>query len=418
MSALPRESLVVHYAEIGTKGNNRAYFEGHLERNLAEKLTPIGKFRVEKVDQRLLVSSLDAPQKLDEAMTALKDVFGVAWLAKVVECPPRYDEVLKCASRMATAVKEESRAAKFRVTCRRANKSYPISSQQMAVKLGDDLVKETGLGVDLSEPDLTLFVDILSDRIVVHTTKERGPGGLPVGVTGKVVHLLSGGIDSPVAAWLMMKRGCDLTYLHFYVAPDPKDILQTKMAGLLRSLARFGTGGARMILLPFTEYQVATGDLRPDYEPIVFRHFMRVVAERIANRVGAIAISTGDNLGQVASQTLPNLACIDAGASMPTLRPVLGYDKTEIIELAERIGTYQASIEDYKDCCSIVSRHPRTRMNVEEVLEASLRHDFPALAERSISQASVMKLDANTGELGVESLESPPQMKGSKVRGN
>jgi tRNA uracil 4-sulfurtransferase len=254
-------------------------------------------------------------------------------------------------------------------------------------------------------------VDILSDRALIHTTKEKGPGGLPVGVTGKVVHLLSGGIDSPVAAWLMMKRGCDLTYLHFFVAPSAEQILETKMASTLKTLSRFGIGGARLILVPFTEYQVATSDLRPDYEPVVFRHFMRIVAERFANRIGATAISTGDNLGQVASQTLYNLACIDAGSSMPTLRPVVGYDKSEIVELAQAIGTYEDSIADYKDCCSIVSRHPRTRMNVENVLEASRRYDFPALAERVLSQSAVMKLDSHTRQIRVEPLETAPGIK-------
>ncbi|HEV2390348.1 MAG TPA: THUMP domain-containing protein, partial [Nitrososphaerales archaeon] len=293
-----------------------------------------------------------------------------------------------------------------------ANKSYALTSQQMAVKLGEDLMKETGLGVDLTNPQATLFVDILSDRILLHTSKERGPGGLPVGVTGKVVHLLSGGIDSPVAAWLMMKRGCDLTYVHFFVAPSAEDIIQTKMSSLLKTLSRFGIGGARMVLVPFTDYQVATGDLRPEYEPVVFRHFMRIVAEKVARRVGAIAISTGDNLGQVASQTLYNIACIDAGASMPTLRPVLGYDKSEIVKLAQEIGTYGDSVADYKDCCSIVSRHPRTRMNVEAVLEASLRYDFPALAEKTLSQAATMKLDSHSRALMVERLEAAPKVKG------
>jgi thiamine biosynthesis protein ThiI len=308
-------------------------------------------------------------------------------------------------------LKQASKASSFRVTAKRANKRYELSSQQMAVRLGEDVVKGTGLRVDLSNPEATLFVDILSDRVLIHTSKERGPGGLPVGVTGKVVHLLSGGIDSPVAAWLLMKRGCDLTYVHFFVAPNPDDILETKMAGLLKKLARFGIGGGRLILAPFTDYQVATGDLRPDYEPVVFRHFMRIVAEEVAHRIGATAISTGDNLGQVASQTLYNLACIDAGGSMPTLRPVVGYDKSEIVSLAESIGTYEESIADYKDCCSIVSRHPRTRMNVNNVLEASRRYDFPALAEKTLSHAEVMKFDARTGLVHLERLETPPRLK-------
>ena len=183
------------------------------------------------------------------------------------------------------------------------------------------------------------------------------------------------------------------------------------MASTLKTLSRFGIGGARLVLVPFTDYQMATSDLRPDFEPVVFRHFMRIVAERFAHRIGAAAISTGDNLGQVASQTLYNLACIDAGASMPTFRPVVGYDKSEIVKLAETIGTYEDSIADYKDCCSIVSRHPRTRMNVENVLEASRQHDFTALAEKVLSQSAVMKLDSHTGEIRVERLEYAPRVK-------
>ena len=412
MAGSPRVSLVVHYAEIGTKGNNRGYFENQLERNLLEKLEPLGKFKVELLDQRLIVSKQNDEAALRGAMGVLKEVFGVAWLAKVAECPLDYEGVRRAAIDEIANLKETAAPSTFRVTAKRANKSFELSSQQMAVKLGEDLMKGTGLRVDLSNPETTLFVDILSDRILIYTSKERGPGGLPVGVTGKVVHLLSGGIDSPVAAWLMMKRGCDPTYVHFFVAPDAKEILDTKMASLLKTLSRFGIGGGRLILVPFTDYQVATGDLRPEYEPIVFRHFMRIVAEKVARRVGAIAISTGDNLGQVASQTLYNLACIDAGASMPTLRPVVGYDKSEIVNLAQQIGTYEDSIADYKDCCSIVSRHPRTRMNVETVLEASLKYDFPALAEETLAQAAVMTLDGNSRLLGVEPLEAAPQVKG------
>jgi thiamine biosynthesis protein ThiI len=410
MTPSPRTSLVAHYAEIGTKGNNRSFFEGHLERNLLEKLAPLGRFRVELLDQRLLVSGEEGPDAWRKAMSALKEVFGVAWLARVVECPLDYEEVRRAAVHEMEQLRRSSTASSFRVTARRANKSYKLSSQQIAVRLGEDVVKGTGLRVDLSNPEATLFVDVLSDRVLLYTSKQRGPGGLPVGVTGKVVHLLSGGIDSPVAAWLMMKRGCDLAYVHFFVAPNPGDILETKMARLLKTLAGFGIGGGRLVLAPFSEYQLATGGLRPEYEPVVFRHFMRMVAEKVASKVGAIAISTGDNLGQVASQTLYNLACIDAGGSMPTLRPVLGYDKSEIVKLAESIGTYEDSIEDYKDCCSIVSRHPRTRMNVEQVLEASRDYDFHALAEKTLSQASVMKLDARSGLISLERFETAPRL--------
>lgn len=415
MPELPRTSLVVHYAEIGTKGNNRPFFESRLERNLLQKLEPLGGFTVQKVDQRLIVSHRSDPEAWRTALSALRSVFGVAWLARVVEASPEYPQVRRAASAELSAAKA-SGASSFRVTARRANKGYPLTSQQMAARLGEDIMGDTGMKVDLSNPGVTLFVEILSDRVLLHTGKERGPGGLPVGVTGRVVHLLSGGIDSPVAAWLMMKRGCDLTYVHFFVAPDAAEILATKVARLTRTLAGYGTGAARLVLVPFSEYQVATSDLRPDYEPVVFRHFMRIVAEKVAHRVGAAALSTGDNLGQVASQTLYNLACIDAGSSMPTLRPVVGHDKSEIVELAQRIGTYVDSIEDYKDCCSIVSRHPRTRMSVEAVLASSSRYGFHALAEATLARAAVVRLDAGGGEAAVERFEAAPTAAGGVLK--
>ena len=222
MPDFPRVSLVAHYAEIGTKGNNRSFFEDHLHRNIVEKLEHLGKFKVELIDQRILVRNERDPDGLKEATAVLREVFGVAWLARVVECSLDYQSMKESAVGELELLKESSKPASFRVTAKRSNKSFELSSQQVAVRLGDDLLKESGLRVDLSNPQATIFIDILSDRALVYTSKERGPGGLPVGVTGKVVHLLSGGIDSPVAAWLMMKRGCDLTYLHFFVAPSPE----------------------------------------------------------------------------------------------------------------------------------------------------------------------------------------------------
>ncbi|MDA4118784.1 MAG: tRNA 4-thiouridine(8) synthase ThiI [Thaumarchaeota archaeon] len=404
-------SLVVHYAEIGTKGANRSYFEALLERNLREKLERLGGANLAFVDQRLIIHLEDSPGLKQMAMAALRDAFGVAWFAEVVEAPLDYDGVRRVAVGVLAALRERSSPTTFRVTAKRANKNFELSSQELAIRLGDHLKTETGLGVDLSNPQATLFVDVLNDRMLVYTSKERGPGGLPVGVTGKVLHLLSGGIDSPVAAWLMMKRGCDLTYLHFFVAPSAEQIMETKMPKLAKILAKFGIGGVRLVLVPFDDYQMATADLRPEYEPIVFRHFMRIVAEQLAEKIGAVALSTGDNLGQVASQTLYNLACIDAGASIPTLRPLVGYDKAEIIRLAEAIGTYGSSIEEYKDCCSIVSRHPKTRMNVETVLEAAERYDFRNLAAASIQRAAFMKYDARTGAMSIEPLENAEQAK-------
>jgi thiamine biosynthesis protein ThiI len=187
----------------------------------------------------------------------------------------------------------------------------------------------------------------------------------------------------------MMKRGCKPVYLHFYIAPTPQSVVESKIADLVKSLSRFG-GGTRVILIPFAPYQLATQELPEEFEPTVFRHFMRLVAERLAEEMDFPAISTGDNLAQVASQTLYNLACIDRGCSVPTLRPLLAYDKDEIVQLAKKIGTFEGSLKEYKDCCAIISRHPRTRMRWEYVEESARRFRFGELVSQCISMGSVV----------------------------
>jgi thiamine biosynthesis protein ThiI len=381
--------IVVHYGEIGTKGNNRAVFERQLERNLAVSLDGVPVSKIEKVNQRLLIGV--ETERLAEAMVRISRTFGVAWFADARIAGLSYDSIVQRALELA----REGRAARkssFRVDTRRANKEFPMTSHEVSVRLGDDIRRGTELKVDLSRADLSLHVDILDDRAVVYAEKRRGPGGLPVGVSGRVIHLLSGGIDSPAAAWLMMKRGCTPLYLHFYVAPDPKLVLESKIPELIKTLARY-SGKSTLILLPFSPYQVSCVEVPSENEPVLFRYFMRLVAEKLAPEFQADGISTGDNLAQVASQTLQNLACIDMGSKLPVHRPLLSYDKEEIIELSKRIGTYETSIEPYKDCCTIVSRHPKTRLKQIAVEFYSREVDFEGLAEKTISQGALVSFD-------------------------
>jgi thiamine biosynthesis protein ThiI len=387
--------IVVHYGEIGTKGGNRRVFEASLRRNILSALGPLGEVRVKMVDNRFFVLLPD--EKVPAAKLSLAKVFGIVWFAQVEAVPLSYAEIRETAIRVLAGVPKEM---SFRVSVRRPNKSFEMTSQELARKLGEDIIERLGLGVNLSAPDVTLSVDLISEEALVYREHLKGPGGLPVGVSGRVLHLLSGGIDSPVAAWLMMKRGCKPVYVHFYVAPGPEPILGSKIGELVRMLSEF--------------------------EPIVFRRFMRMVAERLASALEFPAISTGDNLAQVASQTLQNMACIDSGGSLPTLRPLLGYDKDEIIQLARQVGTYETSILDYKDCCSIVSRHPRTRMKIEDVNESARRLGFDELATKCISMGSMatFKDDAvemrplsdvlgsrnrHAGDLGLEQPASQPR---------
>ncbi len=384
-----RSQFVVHYGEVGTKGDNRVVFESALGKNLRASLAGLDEVEVKKKNQRFFVTVDEKDAQV--ARQKISTVFGVAWYSKVEAASLSYDSILKTAKELMGRRTPVAPGAKdsFRVSVRRPNKSFGTSSQDLARKLGGDLKTEFGLSVDLSNPRTELFLDVISDRALLYLEKMRGPGGLPVGVTGRVLHLLSGGIDSPASAWLMMKRGCKPVYLHFYLAPTPMSVVESKMAGLIQTLAEFG-GGTRLILIPFAPYQIATQDLPHDFEPTVFRYFMRLVAERLAEEMEFPAMSTGDNLAQVASQTLHNLSCMDRGSSVPILRPLLGYDKDEIVQLAKRIGTYETSLAEYKDCCSIISRHPRTRMRWEYVEDSARRFRFGELVSQCISMGSAV----------------------------
>lgn len=378
--------IVVHYGEIGTKGANRPVFEKSLERSIRYSLRGLEGLHVRRVRQRFFVTVEDG--SLTEAKERLARVFGVEWYARVETASLSYSDILETAIRV---LADREKGTTFRVSARRSDKSFEMGSQDLARKLGEDIIERLGLKVNLSQPDATLFVDVIWDQALVYREHIRGLGGLPVGVSGRVLHLLSGGIDSPVAGWLMMKRGCKPTYLHFYLAPGPQAVVDSKVMELVRSLGRYG-GDCELILIPFAPYQLATGELPSEYEPIVFRRFVRMVAELLASDLKYPAISTGDNLAQVASQTLQNLVCIDSGSSVPTLRPVLGYDKEEIVQLAKHVGTYEISLKEYKDCCSIVSRHPRTRMKVRDVDEACRHFKFDELARQCVSLGDIVKV--------------------------
>jgi tRNA uracil 4-sulfurtransferase len=388
--------FVVHYGEVGTKGDNRVVFESCLGKNIRSSLGELDRVEVRKLNQRFLVS-IDE-ERVAEAKEKLACVFGIAWFAQVESAPLEYPAILEKAVallRSASDGKEGRRT--FRVSVRRPNKSFGMSSQDVARKLGEDLIAALDLEVDLSSPGTEVCVDIISDRALLYVEKVRGLGGLPVGVTGRVLHLLSGGIDSPVSAWLMMKRGCKPVYLHFYIAPTPQSVVESKLADLVKVLSGFGSG-TRVILIPFAPYQLATQELPEDFEPTVFRYFMRLVAERLAEDLQFPAISTGDNLAQVASQTIYNIACIDRGCSVPTLRPLLAFDKDEIVQLAKKVGTYEISLKEYKDCCSIISRHPKTRMRWDHVEESARRFRFGELVTQCILMGSVVSFGRADGE--------------------
>jgi tRNA uracil 4-sulfurtransferase len=381
MSQKMAETFVVHYSEIALKGKNRPEFVRMLKHNLHRSLfglEPVISFK----DGRLVISSTGGK---DEIASRLSRVFGVAWFARTEVVAQDYGAMLQ--SVLGTV--KASKASTFKVEVRRSDKSFGLSSGVLAAKLGSEVVDKTGMEADLTEPSLTVHVDVVRGAALVYSERRRGPGGLPLGSSGRVMHLFSGGIDSPAAAWLMMKRGCRPVYLHFYLAPTPDYAIQSKILGLIRLLSQYG-GKSTLVLVPFSDYQLATIGTPGDLEPSLFRRFMRMTAELLAPHFRADGISTGDSLSQAASQTLWNLRAFDEGSSLPIFRPLLAYDKEEVVDLAKRLGTYEASLEEYKDCCAIITRHPKTRVKPETVSQHAEALGFGELAARSIERGTVV----------------------------
>jgi thiamine biosynthesis protein ThiI len=275
---------------------------------------------------------------------------------------------------------EGRRFASFRISARRAFKTYPLTSVELNRELGAFVVQRTGARVDLREPELTIHVEVLPAETFVYADRVPGPGGLPVGTGGTVAALLSGGIDSPVASWRMMKRGCRVVFIHFHSVPYLPATSQAKARALVERLTEWQYH-SQLFLVPLGEIQrEVVLSVPPPARVVVYRRMMVRIAETLARQTGALALVTGESLGQVASQTLTNIARIDEVAEAPILRPLIGMDKIEITAEAQRLGTFEISIEPDADCCTLfVPRHPATRVGSEEIRAAESRLDIPRL---------------------------------------
>ncbi|HEV2225662.1 MAG TPA: tRNA uracil 4-sulfurtransferase ThiI [Nitrososphaerales archaeon] len=386
---MPAE-FVVHYSEVALKGNNRPEFVKALRRSINKSLSGIDHQTI-LADGRFMVATKGEGAQVAQRLSR---VFGVSWVAPVSAVKPDYQEIL--ATVLGSARSASGRS--FKIDPRRSDKSFPLTSQELATKLGAEVVKATGKKVDLSNPDVAIHVDLIRGKALVYTDKVRGPGGLPIGTAGRVIHLFSGGIDSPVAAWLLMKRGCRPVYVHFYLGPSPLTALESKITKLIKVLSDY-SGKITIVLLPFAEYQLATAGGPSDLEPSLFRRFMRMTAEALAPRFGASAIATGDSLSQAASQTLWNIASFDDGSSLPILRPLLTFDKEEIVALAKSIGTYELSLEEYKDCCAMITRHPRTKVRSDIISEHVRRFGLKELVWKAIGSATLVTYNPVGGVL-------------------
>ena len=380
-----KEILLLKDGEIVLKGLNRRQFEDVLKKNIKIALHSLGRFEITSAQSTISVRPLSDDIDLDEACERVGRVFGVVSYSRAALCEEKSME-----SVLATAPKyleKELRAAKtFKVEAKRADKKFPLKSPEICRELGGELLRSyPHLRVDVHNPDVTVYVEIRDLGAYIHADAIRGAGGIPVGTGGKAVILISGGIDSPVAAYMMAKRGLRLTAVHFASPPYTSRRAEEKVVRLLQKVSRY-SGPMTMYTVPFTKLQEKLRDDCPEeLFTIIMRRLMMQMSERIARDNDCSALITGESLGQVASQTIGALNCTDEAAGMVVFRPLIGMDKQEIIDISYKLDTYETSIEPYEDCCTVFTpKHPRTKPVLKFVKEAQERAGFEPLIEEAL----------------------------------
>jgi thiamine biosynthesis protein ThiI len=378
-----RPVVVVHYHEISLKRGNRPLFLRQLGRNLRTAIADLGRATLRQRPGRIVID-LDGHPQPEAVRDRVSRVCGVA----SVSLGYRTSSTLEAMRSLLGRLLEGQSFASFRISARRAFKTYPMTSVELNRALGAFVLERVKTRVSLEHPEVDIAVEVLPDETFISLDRRRGPGGLPVGGSGTVVALLSGGIDSPVASWRMMKRGCRVVFVHFHSVPYVPDVSPGKARALAERLAEWQYV-SRLYLVPFGEIQrEVVLSVPPPARVVVYRRLMLRIAEALARRLGALALTTGESLGQVASQTLDNIAAIDAAATMPVLRPLIGTDKLEITEEARRLGTFDISIEPDADCCTLfVPAHPATRMSAAEAAAVEARLTVPELVEAGVAGA-------------------------------
>ena len=382
------KSFLIKYAEIGVKGKNRFMFEDALVTQIRHALKDIdGDFMVVKESGRIYATA-ESEYDFDEAVEALRRIFGIAAICPMVQVDDCGYEDLK--KQVLAYVDEayEDKNFTFKVNARRGNKKYPVNSDQINRDLGEvilDTFPETR--VDVHQPEVMLHVEV-RNRINIYSKVIPGPGGMPVGTNGKAMLLLSGGIDSPVAGYMISKRGVKIDAVYFHAPPYTSERAKQKVVDLAKLVSKY-SGPIHLNIVNFTDIQLYIYDQCPHEElTIIMRRYMMRIAERLAADAGAQALITGESIGQVASQTMQSLAATDAACTMPVFRPVIGFDKQEIVDVAEKIGTYETSVLPFEDCCTIfVAKHPVTKPNLKmiERSEEKLKEKIDEMVETAIS---------------------------------
>ena len=387
-----KEMILCKLGEVVLKGLNRRSFEDKLISNLRRRTAKCGTWRIYSKQSTIYVEPADDACDLTAAFDACRQVFGIITVSRALPCDKSVQAIIATAKEY--LCDELSAAKSFKVESKRADKSFPLTSIQLSQQVGGALHQAfPNLAVNVHDPELTVFLEIRDDAAFVHGPAIPGAGGLPLGMGGTAVTLLSGGIDSPVSSWMMAKRGVTLEPVHFFSPPYTSEAAKEKVIELARELTPW-CGRMRLQIVPFTEIQEEIRRKVPeDFFTLIMRRFMMRIAQKCADEAHAKSIVTGECLGQVASQTMEALRCTEDVADLPVLRPLIGMDKEEIVRLSRKIGTFDTSILPYEDCCTVFTpRHPKTKPHLDEVREVEAALDVEALCQRAMDGREFVRI--------------------------
>ncbi|MEG0979741.1 MAG: tRNA uracil 4-sulfurtransferase ThiI [Oscillospiraceae bacterium] len=379
-----KEIILIKNGELALKGLNRSTFEDVLIKNIRRRLRDVGEFEIKKSQSTITIEPKNDNFNMKQAVERLSKIFGIAGLSRAAAAEKNMDDILKVAENYLEELLLEIKT--FKVEAKRADKKFPLKSPEICNEVGGFLLeKYPHLEVDVHNPQLTVNIEIRDRYAYIRGNQLRGAGGMPVSTAGRAALLVSGGIDSPVAGWMMSKRGVSLTAIHFASPPYTSQRAEQKVMELLQKVAEY-SGRISTFVVPFTEIQEQIKDNCPEeLFTIIMRRFMMRISEIIAKQDNCGALITGESLGQVASQTLYAIGCTDAVCTLPTFRPLIGMDKDEIVAISRKIDTFNISIQPFEDCCTVFTpKHPRTRPTLEYVEQAEDKLDIDGLVKRAV----------------------------------
>ncbi len=379
-----KEIILIKNGEIALKGLNRSTFEDAMIKNIRRRLAHLGKVEAKKAQSTVTIEPKEEFFDMDAACDIVSKVFGVSAFCRACEIEKDMDVIKKTA---AEYLKDELSFAKtFKVVAKRSDKKFPLTSPEICREVGGYLLsKFHNLSVDVIDPEVLVAVEVRDRFAYIHTNQRDGAGGIPTGTGGRAMLLISGGIDSPVAGYMMAKRGLELSAIHFASPPYTSERALEKVKDLLRQMTHY-TGRIKLYTVCFTKIQEEIRDkVREEYSTLVMRRFMMRIANKIAEKNGSLALITGESLGQVASQTLPAIQCTDAVSALPTFRPLIGMDKEEIVAISRKIETFDISVQPFEDCCTVFTpKHPKTKPNLADFEKVESVMDIEALVNEAV----------------------------------